>query len=226
MASDNAKRKLAAVFFADMVGFSRLMGTDEDGTIARQKEYRREVIDPKLVEHRGRLVKNTGDGWLAVFDSAVDAVRCAAEIQKILVGREADVSDDRRIAYRIGINVGDIVIDDDDIFGDGVNIAARIEPLAEPGGICISRNVYNQVKQKLNFEFEDVGTHRLKNIAERVRVFHVWPQQPTDAENNNDAAKTEAVESEQHPLPQLSVMISVGIVAAGIAAIALYYLVG
>jgi adenylate cyclase len=225
MANDKATRKLAAVFVADMVGFSRLMGTDEDGTIARQKVYRREVIDPKLAEHRGRLVKTTGDGWLAVFDSAVDAVRCAAEIQKLLVEREGDISAKRRIAYRIGINVGDIVIDDDDIFGDGVNIAARIEPLAEPGGICISRNVYNQVKQKLDFEYEDAGSHKLKNIKERVRAFHVWPREPAGGENGDEAAIAEPVESEEAPLPQWAGMISVGVMVAGIAAVALYYLV-
>ena len=139
MAGERVQRRLAAILAADMVGYSRLMEKDEEGTIARHKAHRAELIDPKFAAHGGRIVKTTGDGLLVEFASAVDAVRCATEIQRAMTEREADVPDNRRIAYRVGINIGDIVIDGDDILGDGVNVAARIEGLAEPGGICCPR---------------------------------------------------------------------------------------
>ena len=132
------ERRLAAVFVADMVGYSRLMESDEDGVLARQKTHRRQLIDPEISRHRGRIVKTTGDGMLAEFSSAQDAVRCAIDIQTEMTQRETDEDEQRRIKYRVGINHGDVVFDDNDIFGDGVNVAARLEGLAEPGGVCIS----------------------------------------------------------------------------------------
>src|ERR1044071_6078327 len=137
-------RRLAAVLAADVAGYSRLMGADEEGTLARFKAHRRELVDPKISEHRGRIVKTTGDGMLVEFASVVDAVRCAVEVQRAMIDREAEVAEERRIRFRIGINLGDIIVDSDDIFGDGVNVAARLEALAEPGGICISRAARTQ----------------------------------------------------------------------------------
>src|SRR5271169_1072111 len=136
-----ATRRLAAILAADVAGYSRLMGADEEGTHERLTAHRRELIDPKITEHRGRIVKTTGDGMLVEFPSVVDAVRCAAEIQRGMVDRDTDLAQDQRIRFRVGINLGDIIADGDDIFGDGVNVAARLEALAEPGGICISRVV-------------------------------------------------------------------------------------
>ena len=149
------------------------MGVDEEGTLAALKAYRRELVDPKIAEHRGRIVKTTGDGVLVEFASAVDAVRCAMEIQRILAERNVAISEDRRIELRIGINVGDIIIDEGDIYGDGVNIAARVEALARPGAVCISENAYQQVKGKLVLDVSDMGEQLLKNIAQPVRVYGV-----------------------------------------------------
>jgi class 3 adenylate cyclase len=142
-------RRLAAILAADVAGYSRLMGADEEGTHKRVQAHRRELVDPKIGEHSGRVVKNTGDGMLAEFPSVVDAVRCAVELQRAMIDREAGMPEDRRIRFRIGINLGDVIVEDDDIFGDGVNVAARLEALAEPGGICISRMVRDQIRDKL-----------------------------------------------------------------------------
>ena len=171
MAEARVERRLAAILAADVAGYSRLMGVDEEGTLAALKAYRRELVDPKIAEHRGRVVKTTGDGVLVEFASAVDAVRCAMEIQRTMAERNAAVPEDRRIKFRIGINVGDIIIDQGDIFGDGVNIAARIETLAKPGAICLSDNLYQQIKGKLAVEVSDMGEQVLKNIAQPVRVY-------------------------------------------------------
>jgi adenylate cyclase len=168
-----ATRRLAAILAADVAGYSRLMGADEEGTHERLKAHRRELIEPKIAEHSGRIVKTTGDGVLAEFASVVDAVRCAAEWQRVMLDREAEIGEDRRIRFRIGINLGDVIVEDDDIFGDGVNVAARLEALAEPGGICVSRVVRDQVRDKLDFGFEDMGEQRVKNIARPVRVHRV-----------------------------------------------------
>ncbi len=167
------ERKLAAILAADVVGYSRLVGDDEAGTIARLKALRQTFIEPLIADYRGRVVKLMGDGALVEFASAVDAVECAAAIQKGVAEREAVFPEDRRLAFRIGINVGDIIVEDGDILGDGVNVAARLEGLAEPGGICIARNVWNQVKAKLDLAFEPMGEHRVKNIAEPVTVYRV-----------------------------------------------------
>jgi adenylate cyclase len=164
---------MAAILAADVAGYSRLMGADEEGTLARLKEHRRELVDPKIAEHRGRIVKTTGDGMLAEFASVVDAVRCASQIQHGMLERNADVPPPTRIEFRIGINLGDIIIDGDDIFGDGVNVAARLEGLAAPGGICVSRKVRDEVRDKLNLSFEDMGEQQVKNIARPVRVYRI-----------------------------------------------------
>ena len=180
-------RKLAAILAADVVGYSRLVGNDEAGTIARVKALRKECIEPLVAEYHGRVVKLMGDGALVEFASAVDAVECAVAIQKGVAEREAAEPEDRRIAFRIGINVGDIIVEDGDIFGDGVNVAARLEGLAEPGGICIARNVYNQVKAKLDLAFEPMGEHRVKNIAEPVTVYRVNLDAPGRARRRRPA---------------------------------------
>jgi adenylate cyclase len=167
------ERRLVAILAADMVGYSRLMGADEEGTITRQKAHRSELIDPAITEHDGRIVKTTGDGLLVEFPSVVDAVRCAVAIQTAMVEREADVSDERRIQYRVGVNLGDIVIDGDDILGDGVNVAARLEGLAEPGSICIPRKVMHEVRNKLDVGYEFTGEQKVKNIETPVLVYRV-----------------------------------------------------
>jgi TolB-like protein len=162
-----------AILAADVAGYSRLMGQDEEGTLAALKTLRHSLIDPKIQSHRGRTVKTTGDGSLVEFASAVDAVRCAMEIQCAMAERNADVPGDRRIDFRIGINVGDIILDEGDIYGDGVNIAARVETLAKPGAICLSENAYQQIKGKLALDVYDTGEQQLKNIAQPVRVYGV-----------------------------------------------------
>jgi len=173
LATGRVERKLAAILAADVAGYSRLMGADEEGTLARLKTLRRELADPKIKEHRGRIVKTTGDGLLIEFASVVDAVRCAVEVQREMAERNADVPSDRRIEFRMGINLGDIMKDGRDIYGDGVNVAARLEALAEPGGICVSRVVRDQVRDKLAFSFEDMGEQQVKNIARPVRVHRI-----------------------------------------------------
>ena len=175
MAEKRVKRRLAAILAADVAGYSRLMGVDEEGTLAALKECRREIIDPKIADHHGRIVKTTGDGALVEFASAVDATRCAIEIQRTVTERNVEVSEDRRIEFRIGINVGDIIIDDGDIYGDGVNIASRVETLANPGAICLSDNAYQQIKGKLSLDVADLGPQQLKNIVQPVRVYSVQP---------------------------------------------------
>jgi adenylate cyclase len=167
------ERRLAAILAADVVGYSRLVGVDEEGTLERLRVLRREVVDPTIKEHRGRIVRITGDGLLVEFVSVVDAVRCAVDTQREMALRNAEVPEDQRIEFRIGINLGDIMNDEEDIYGDGVNVAARLEALAPPGGICVSRVVRDQVRDKLNFTFDDRGEQQVKNIARPVRVFDV-----------------------------------------------------
>jgi adenylate cyclase len=173
LATGRLERRLAAILAADVAGYSRLMGADEEGTHERLKALRRELADPKIKEHRGRIVKTTGDGLLIEFASVVDAVRCAVEVQREMAERNTDVSPDGRIEFRMGINLGDIIKDGRDIYGDGVNVAARLEALAEPGGICVSRVVRDQVRDKLAFSFEDMGEQQVKNIARPVRVHRI-----------------------------------------------------
>src|SRR6266478_4451456 len=150
---DRVERRLAAILAADVAGYSRLMGIDEEDTLARLKSHQRAIFDPKVAEHHGRIVKTTGDGALVEFASVVDAVRCAVEIQRGMAERNADVPPERRIEYRVGINLGDVIVEEEDIFGDGVNVAARLEALAEPGGICLSRVVRDQVRDRLDYTF-------------------------------------------------------------------------
>src|SRR6516164_8706421 len=173
-------RRLAAILAADVAGYSRLIGADEEGTHERLKAHLRKLVDPKIEEHRGRIVKNTGDGLLAEFPSVVDAVRCAVEVQRGMIDREPDVPEERRISFRIGVNLGDVIVEEHDIFGDGVNVAARLEGLAEPGGICISRMVRDQIRDKLPYPFEDMGEQQVKNIARRVRVYAWRPEAVAD----------------------------------------------
>jgi adenylate cyclase len=161
-------RRLAAILAADVAGYSRLMGEDEEGTHERLKAHLRELVYPKFEEHRGRIVKNTGDGFLAEFASVIDAVRCAVEVQRGMADRNAGTPPDKPIEFRMGINLGDVIAEEHDIFGDGVNVAARLEALADPGGICISRVVRDQVRDRLDFSFEDMGEQQVKNIARPV----------------------------------------------------------
>ena len=184
-------RRLAAILAADVVGYSRLMGADEGDTLARLRAIRAQLLDPKIAEHYGRLVKTTGDGLLIEFGSVVDALRCATEVQAGLLGRNAMAPADKRVEYRIGINMGDIVVEDDDIFGDDVNVAARLEALAEPGGICVSARVQEDAAGKLGLAFEDMGERALKNIARPVRAYRVAMERPAEA----------AREPPQLPLP-------------------------
>jgi class 3 adenylate cyclase/tetratricopeptide (TPR) repeat protein len=188
------QRRLAAILAADVAGYSRLMGADEEGTLERLKAHRRELVDPKIREHRGRIVKTTGDGMLVEFPSVVDAARCAVEVQRAMIDRNADMPEDKRITLRIGINLGDVIIDGDDIYGDGVNIAARLEPLAEPGGICISRMVRDQIRDKLPYPFEDMGEQSVKNIARPMRTY---------AMNVDAVASTRLIAAQVQPAPSL-----------------------
>ncbi len=168
-------RRLAAILAADIAGYSRLMSADEEGTLSRMKRLRREVIDPTLQEHYGRLIKTTGDGFLVMFDSPLEAVRCAIVIQQSLSARNTSIQQNQRIQYRIGVNLGDVIVDQDDIYGEGVNIAARLENLAEPGGVYISGGVYEQIKNKLVCGYQSLGDEKLKNITDPVRVYRVLP---------------------------------------------------
>jgi adenylate cyclase len=173
MASDKVERKLSAILAADVAGYSRLMGVDEEGTLASLNGHRREHIDPCIARHRGRIVKTTGDGFLAEFSSVVEAVRCAAEVQDGMAERNANVASDRRLEFRIGVNLGDVIVEGDDIFGDGVNIAARLEGLAELGGIAVSAIVKDHIGNRLDLTLEDLGERTLKNIARPIRAYRI-----------------------------------------------------
>jgi TolB-like protein/class 3 adenylate cyclase/Flp pilus assembly protein TadD len=169
-------RRLTAILAADVAGYSRLMGADEEGTHERLNGHLRALVNPKIAEHRGRIVKNTGDGFLAEFPSVVDAVRCAVEVQRGMAERNVDTPPEQRIEFRVGINLGDVIAEGEDIFGDGVNVAARLETLAPPGGICVSRVVRDQVRDRLDFAFEDMGEQSVKNIARPVRAYALRPE--------------------------------------------------
>src|SRR5499427_5395805 len=182
MAEQRVERRLAAILAGDVAGYSRLMGADEEGTLSRLNAHRREFLEPQIADYHGRIVKRTGDGVLIEFASAVDATRCAIEIQHGMVERNAPVPQDKRIELRMGIHVGDVIIEDGDIFGDGVNIAARLEGIAQPSGICISEDVYRQVRGKLDAKFRDAGEQELKNITQPVRVYSLQSSRgPTGA---------------------------------------------
>ena len=173
MTEERVERRLVAVLAADVAGYSRLMGRDEEGTLAELKRLRKTLVDPAIATHRGRIVKTTGDGMLAEFASAVDAVRCAVEVQRGMADQNGSVAKDARIEFRIGIHLGDVMIDDNDIFGDGVNIAARLEGIAEPGGVCISDDTHRQIRGKVDIAFDDIGSQTLKNIAEPMRAWRM-----------------------------------------------------
>src|SRR5690242_11326921 len=190
LAGERVERRLAAILCADVVGYSRLMGADEEGTLAVLKGHRRELIDPLIDQHRGRIFKTTGDGMLIEFASVVDAVRCAVMVQRGMEDRTANLPDSERIRLRIGINVGDVMVDEGDMFGDGVNVAARIEALAAPGEICVSASVREQVGEKLPIGFADLGEHGVKNIARPVRVYRVEKRGAPHTDPADDAATT------------------------------------
>src|SRR3984893_18640800 len=173
MGEGRVERRLAAILAVDVAGYSRLMGADEEGTHERLKAHFAELVHPKVAEHRGRVVKNTGDGLLSEFPSVVDAVRCALEVQREMIARNAATPAGHRIEFRMGINVGDIIIEASDIYGDGVNIAARLEALAEPGGVCLSAAAHEQVRDRLDLAFDDLGEQQVKNIARPVRTYRV-----------------------------------------------------
>ncbi|HEV7602454.1 MAG TPA: alpha/beta fold hydrolase [Bradyrhizobium sp.] len=196
------QRRLAAILAADVVGYSRLMGADEMGTHTSLKSHRRELVDSGIAEHRGRIVKTTGDGMLVEFASVVDAVSCAVHIQRSMVRRNAGIPQDRQIVFRIGINVGDIIIDGDDIFGDGVNIAARLETLCEPGGVCISRTANDQIRDKLSLGFADLGEQAVKNISRAVGVFGLTAKDIEALPASVAATAAEAAEAAATPYEQ------------------------
>ena len=181
------ERRLAAILATDVVGYTRLIRADEEGTIAALKTLRADLIDPKIAAHRGRIVKLMGDGMLAEFGSVVDAVRAAVETQQAVAEHNSGLPEDKRIEFRVGINLGDVVIDGDDIHGDGVNVAARLEEMAEPGGVCISGKVYDEVRDRINIPFEDLGEREVKNIDRPVRVFQ-WPAKSQSAVKPSAAA--------------------------------------
>jgi adenylate cyclase len=199
-------RRLAAILAADVAGYSRLMGADEEGTLERLRALRRELVDPKIAEHHGRIVKTTGDGLLVEFASVVDAVRCAVEVQQAMPERNTGVTADNRIELRIGINLGDVIVEGDDLYGDGVNIAARIEALADAGGVFVSNTVHDHVRDRLPFGFEDLGEQQVKNIARPVRVYRVrlegpLPSPPPLAGEGNALARVGAAKTPTLPLP-------------------------
>jgi TolB-like protein/class 3 adenylate cyclase/Tfp pilus assembly protein PilF len=198
-------RRLTAILAADVAGYSRLMGADEEGTHERLKAHLGELVEPKIRKHRGRTVKNTGDGFLGEFPSVVDAIRCAVEVQRGMTEREPGVPEDRRISFRIGVNLGDVIADGDDIFGDGVNVAARLEALAEPGGICVSRVVRDQVRDRLDLAFEDMGEQSVKNIARPVRVYALRPEGRAGASAATVSSATSS--SPSFAAPRLSIVV-------------------
>jgi TolB-like protein/class 3 adenylate cyclase len=196
LTGERVERRLAAVLAADVAGYSRLMGSDEEGTLARLKAVRKNLVDPTIASHRGRIVKTTGDGMLVEFASAVDAVRGAVELQRGMTEQNVSVTQDQKIEFRIGIHVGDIIIDDNDIFGDGVNVAARLEGIAEPGGVCMSNDAYRQVRGKVEIVWDDMGPQHLKNIAEPMQAWRVRLTRQIPS-----AMQTGSSTNEPQPLP-------------------------
>src|SRR5436305_1763411 len=211
----NLGRHLAAILAADAAGYTRLIGEDEEGTLAALRLWRREIAEPRIRQYRGRIVKSTGDGFLVEFASVVDAVRCAVEMQRAMAQRNTDVAAERRVEFRIGINLGDIVAEEHDIYGDGVNVAARLEALAEPAGICISQVVRDQIQDKLPYAFEDCGEHQVKNIARPVRVYAMTPDAITAAEPSDTASRP--AEARGGVRQSLIAVIAAVVIAVGLA---------
>jgi TolB-like protein len=210
LTGERVERRLAAVLAADVAGYSRLMGIDEEGTLARLKAVRKTLVDPLIASHRGRIVKTTGDGMLVEFASAVDAVRGAVEVQRTMAKQNADVPQDARIELRIGIHVGDIIIDDDDIFGDGVNVAARLEGIAEPGGVCMSNDAFRQVRGKVDIVCDDMGPRPLKNIVEPMQAWRVQftDQNPSVGQSGSSLSQAKApFEPKEVAAPRLSIIV-------------------
>ena len=205
MPEERVDRRLAAILAGDIAGYSRLMGVDEEGTLRQLKAHRRELVDLKIIEHRGRIVRTTGDSVLVEFVSVVDAVRYAVDVQRGMIERNASIPSDKRIEFRIGINVGDITIDGDDIFGDGVNVAARLEALADPSGIMVLSVVHDHVRDKLSFGFDDMGEQSVKNIARPIGVYRVSLAESTTetAVKSKDTAKPELAASQR---PSIAVL--------------------
>src|SRR5580698_4211072 len=201
MTTARVDRRLAAILAADVAGYSRLMGADEEGTLGRLKAFRKSLVDPKVAEYRGRIVKTTGDGMLVEFGSAVDAVRCAVEVQRAMGASNVDVPQVKRIEFRIGIHVGDIIIDDNDIFGDGVNIAARLEGIADAGGICISDDAHRQIRGKTEIAYDDMGHQSLKNITEPMRA---WRARPAPSATPIEVTVVERPAERAAPAPSLA----------------------
>src|SRR6185503_7141314 len=202
MVPDRVQRKMAAVLAADVVGYSRLMGVDEAATLLALKRHRQELIEPRIAEHGGRVVKLTGDGILAEFPSVVNAVACAAEIQRRMLERNRDVPNDQRMEFRVGITLGDVVVEGDDIFGDGVNVAARLEATADPGGIAISATAREHIGSRLDLSFQDMGEQTLKNIEQRIRV---WKWHPA-ASAGSERPRTIQSKTVSDDLPSVAVL--------------------
>jgi TolB-like protein/class 3 adenylate cyclase/Flp pilus assembly protein TadD len=209
-------RRLAAILAADVAGYSRLMGGDEGGTLQRLRAHRRELVDPKIREHQGRIVKTTGDGMLVEFASVVDAVRCAVEIQRAMVDRNVETPEDKRITFRIGVNLGDVIAAGDDIYGDGVNIAARLEALAEPGGVCISRTVRDHIGDRLPYPFDDIGEQSVKNIAQPVHAFTISAATVASLPEVATPAQPDVLRRHTPPLTVVAASL-VGVVGIGAA---------
>jgi adenylate cyclase len=225
VATERVERRLTAILAADVAGYSRLTGLDEEGTHARLQDHLCSLLDPKIAEHRGRVVKNTGDGLLAEFSSVVDAVRCALDVQHGMAERNTDVPPEKRVEFRIGINIGDVMLDHGDIFGDGVNVAARLEGVAEPGGICLSEDAQHQVQGKLDVTFEDAGEQQLKNIARPVRVFRVALDDAHAAGPIWPSRTTAAVRRDRWSVRVMAIGVAVALIA-GASGAALYFHLG
>ncbi len=200
------ERRLAAILAADVVGYSRLMGQDEAGTLERLKSLRRQLVQPKITAHKGRIVKLMGDGLLAEFPSVVEAVQCAVEVQHDMAERDSEIADEQRIRLRIGVNLGDIIVEGSDIYGDGVNVAARLEALADPEGICVSSTVFDHVKGKVELDFEDLGEQRVKNIEQPVQVYRITLDRGTDASETAGAPAAGAAPLKQPDKPSIAVL--------------------
>src|SRR5262249_50057690 len=205
--SERATRRLAAILAADVVGYSRLMGADEEGTHERLKAHFGKLVEPTIKKHKGRIVKNTGDGMLVEFSSVLDAVRCAVEVQRGMIDREPDVPEECRISFRIGVNLGDVIVEEHDIFGDGVNVAARLEALAEPGGICISATVCDHIGDRLPYAFEDMGEQQVKNIARPLRVYAWRPEGVADLPVATTGASSTTLNPPPATAPRLSIVV-------------------